>query len=271
MLIDRWNWFVVSLVALVAGSSLAADPPPPTKWTPVVWADSGLERGDHIYRKLNDPLDSVGIEVADAPLRDVAEFIRDQYDIQIHLDLTALDDLGLSPDDPITANIRNVSLGAALNLMLKPHDLAYVVADEVLLITSEDEALTRMVVAVYPVGDILAAKSDEDRNDESRHQSENMDTLIDTIVCCVAPDTWIENGGLEVDIRSIQPGLLVVSQTHDVHRQVADLLKAIRVAKEHACAVPHCEGSERPFAGGLGGEESSHNSQHEVDQGGGIF
>lgn len=108
-----------------------------------------------INRALSDPLNSLGLEFQGAPLSEVVSFLREEYNIEVQLDLQALDDLGLSPDDPIDVNLRNISLRSALRIMLRQLDLTYVISDEVLLITSEEEALTRLQVKVYPVADLV--------------------------------------------------------------------------------------------------------------------
>ncbi len=108
-----------------------------------------------ISKALSDPLSPLGLEFQAAPLSEVVDFLRTEYDIEVQLDLQALDDLGLSPDDPIDVNLRNISLRSALRIMLRQLDLTYVISDEVLLITSEEEALTRLQVKVYPVADLV--------------------------------------------------------------------------------------------------------------------
>jgi hypothetical protein len=54
------------------------------------------------------------------------------------------------------------------------------------------------------------------------------DSLIDTIVSCIASATWAENGGGESEIRPLQPGFLVVSQTAPVHEEIESFLDTIR-------------------------------------------
>lgn len=108
-----------------------------------------------INRALSDPLNSLGLDFQGAPLSEVVNFLRDEYNIEVQLDLQALDDLGLAPDDPIDVSLRNISLRSALRIMLRQLDLTYVISDEVLLITSEEEALTRLQVKVYPVADLV--------------------------------------------------------------------------------------------------------------------
>lgn len=112
-----------------------------------------------ISSALQSPLTGAGLDFTDTPLEEVVVFLRDEYGIEIQLDVPALDDLGLSPDEPITVNLRNISLRSALRLMLKQLELTYMIADEVLLITTEEEAETRLTVKVYPVGDLVIDKT----------------------------------------------------------------------------------------------------------------
>ena len=71
-------------------------------------------------------------------------------------DTAALEAVAASPDVEVTINISNVTLRSALELMLKEvEDLTYIVDNEVLLITTEEEADTRLQVKVYPVADLV--------------------------------------------------------------------------------------------------------------------
>ncbi|MCO6043153.1 STN domain-containing protein [Aeoliella sp. ICT_H6.2] len=215
--------------------------------TPVFWAVNHLEQGDRIQQALREPLTGVGLQFDGAPLSEVVNFLRDEYHIEIQIDAAALDDFGISPDESIHVNLRNISLGAALRIMLKQLELTYVISDEILLITSEEEALTRLQVAVYPVGDLLAVKQGYERDStakEGRRRPEDIETLVGLIHSTIASDTWVQNGGPEGDIATMQPGLLVVSQTQDVHEQIVQLLAALRRAKQSEFAVPYAQRPE---------------------------
>jgi hypothetical protein len=220
--------------------------------TPAFLTQKLTQYSERIMAALEGPLTEGGLNFTDTPLSEVVSFLRDEYKIEVQLDTQALDDLGLSPDDTVTANIRHVSLASGLKLLLRQHDLTYIIADEVLLITSEDEALSRLSVRVYPVGDLLQPKEGH-----AQTSAASADDLIDTIISLVASDTWAENGGGEADIRALQPGLLVVSQTQAVHEEIANLLMALRRARQHELALPYTPASKRPsektLTGGIGG------------------
>lgn len=252
-----------------AAASEAA-PPSTEPTTPVFYATNSPEQNERIQRVLREPLNSLGLEFSGAPLNEVVNFVRDEYNIEVQLDLPALDDLGISSEEHIDVNLRNISLGAALRILLRQLDLTYVIDNEVLLITSEEEALTRLQVAVYPVGDILAAKEADIGGEAANHQPERMELLIDVIISTVAADTWVDNGGPDAEICPLQPGLLVVSQTQDVHRQIAYLLNALRVAKQHDLAVPH----RLPESGKRFSDqeiEEAYRNGEQLQQGGGVF
>ncbi len=220
--------------------------------TPVFIADSWSRQNEAIARKLSEPLSQVGFNFSENSLSEVVAFLREEYQIEVQLDIQALEDLGLSPDDTVTVNIRNVSLRSALELMLKQHDLAFLIVDDYLLITNEDECLSRLSVRVYPVGDLL-------QPEEGRPQSSaaSVDDLIEVLITTVASDTWAENGGGAAEIRPLQPGLLIISQTQAVHEEIAHLLSALRRAREHELAIPYApvekKAKKNPSGGGFGG------------------
>lgn len=231
--------------------------------TPVFLTDQLRQQSERIAAALQTPITPAGFNFQETSLADMAQFLRDEYEVEVQLDVQALDDLGLSPDDTVTANIRHVSLASALKLTLKQHDLTYIIADEVLMITSEDEALTRLSVRVYPVGDLLQPKGGRAASAAS------VDDLIDVLIATVASDTWAVNGGGEAEICSLQPGMLIVSQTQAVHEELADLILALRRARQHELAIPHAPKAKKakpnPWGSGRDGgrDEGSPEAKQE--------
>src|SRR5690606_2849097 len=91
-----------------------------------------------------------GLMFNETPMSEVIGVLRDDYEIEIQLDAQALDDRGLTEEDTVTVNLRNIRLDSALDLMLKQHDLTYIIRNEVLLITSQDEAAATLETRAYP-------------------------------------------------------------------------------------------------------------------------
>ncbi|NQT12542.1 MAG: VWA domain-containing protein, partial [Planctomycetes bacterium] len=95
------------------------------------------------------------LQFIETPLQDVMETLKDYHEIEIQIDQRALDDVGVPADTPITKDLKGISLRSALRLMLRELDLTYVIEDEVLLITTPEEAEMRLSTKVYPVADLV--------------------------------------------------------------------------------------------------------------------
>jgi tetratricopeptide (TPR) repeat protein len=142
------------------------DEPPVMYPEPQVWADLTLRRKKYasidlarqggaeqkIFAALED---DTRLEFIETPLNSVIDFLKDQHDINIEIDTRRLEEVGVGSDTPITRNLRGISLRSALRLILGELDLTYVVRDEVLLITTQEEAEAKLVTKVYPVGDLV--------------------------------------------------------------------------------------------------------------------
>ncbi len=168
---------------------------------------------------LREPLDFI-----EQPLRDVVDILEETYDIPIQFDTAALDAVAASPDVEVSVQINNVTLRSALDLMLNnagAEELTYIIDNEVLLITTQEEAETRLEVIVYRVDDLVSL-------DASRTE---LDRLIDIVVASVGQESWKNSGTGEGEINSFAPAMLVVSQTHHVHEQLERLLDSVRRTK----------------------------------------
>jgi len=158
--------FARSLLEVEKSAVPFPDDPPVMYPEAQVWADLTLRRKKYasidlarqgsaeqkIFAALDD---DTRIEFIETPLNQVIDFLKDQHDINIEIDTKALDDIGVGSDSPITRNLKGISLRSAFRLMLKDLGLTYVVKDEVLLITTPEEAESKLVTKVYPVGDLV--------------------------------------------------------------------------------------------------------------------
>lgn len=237
------------------------------------------------------------------PLAAVIDDLSKATGVNMVLDLRGLGQEGISSDTRVSLNVNSeISLKSALNLILEPLHLSYVVKDEVLKVTSEQLKDGEILTEVYDVADLVipipnfvpdnniglqglinSAHSAMGYgagafgqgpmsfvNSQPEQQMEgqvpptalaqpgvpgsgagiggpttlpigggpgglggaanaDFDSLIDLIISTVASDTWVENGGPEAEIRPFPTNLsLVISQTQDVHEQIADLLEQLR-------------------------------------------
>ncbi len=167
---DRWRYWNESLYQVELSSIPFPDEPPILYPPAEVWRALTIRRKDRygsmdlrakgdaeerIERALRDPLHDRGLDFNGTSLEDVINEISTEYGIPIQLDNQALDAAGLGPNDPVTINIRGISLRSALNNMLRQLKLTYIIQDEIMLITTPEEAEQHLVVKVYPVADLV--------------------------------------------------------------------------------------------------------------------
>lgn len=95
------------------------------------------------------------LEALDQPLKEVIDNIAFFHDIPIVINSKALEDAGVAIDTPVTKNLKGVTLRSALRLLLRDLELTYIIKDEVLQITTPDEAESQLLTKVYPVGDLV--------------------------------------------------------------------------------------------------------------------
>jgi hypothetical protein len=167
-----------------------------------------------IEAALDSRLGAHGIDFADTPITEVVDMLQQEYQVPIHIDAKALDEIGVGPDEPVTVNLQGISLRSALRLMLKQHQLTYIIDDEVLLITTPEESDSRVKVCVYDVRDLVGS-----------NPASTLKQLSEVVTSCVSPDSWNGGGG---SIRSFPPNLLVISQPQAVHVEINSLLKRMR-------------------------------------------
>jgi hypothetical protein len=123
-----------------------------------------------------------------------------------------------------------VSLQSGLNLLLRPLDLTWTIQDEVLLITTPEEAELALIVKVYDVHDLVRCR------DKSGEEWADYDTLIEVIKTTVKPETWDDVGGAgsvaPAPFRGVE--MLVISQIYEVHQKIERLLEQFRAIAEES-------------------------------------
>ena len=209
--------------------------------------------------------DATDIQFPANPLRDVVDYISQSNNIPILLDENNLQEAGIGPDQEVSLVISGITLRNALEIML--NDVAgvpldYVVENQVLKITTREQADSLMETRVYSLKHLPADYAPED--------------LARVIIRTVAPETWRnsvvgsdDGGGYESmgmggaamgaygggegmmyagggsmsegiepgggpgkgSIETL-PGVLVVTQSQRVHRQIVDLLSQLKLQYE---------------------------------------
>ncbi|HIQ22870.1 MAG TPA: general secretion pathway protein GspD, partial [Planctomycetes bacterium] len=128
-----------------------------------------------IQEKLRTP---VMLQFENAPLSRVLEHLATVAAVNLFLDPRGLGEEGVTTDTPVTINLnQEISLKSALNLILEPLHLSYVIKDEVLKITSEQMREGQLYRRVYNVADLVVPIPNFQPDPESGLKGEYHDAL----------------------------------------------------------------------------------------------
>jgi general secretion pathway protein D len=104
-------------------------------------------------RKLKTP---VSCKFRNRPLSEVLDHLAKLSAVNLYLDPKGLGEEGVTSDSPITIDLtQDISLKSALNLILEPLHLSYVIQNEVLKITSEQLRDGVLMTRTYNVADLV--------------------------------------------------------------------------------------------------------------------
>lgn len=208
---------VVSLAGNSAEKSAEKNKPAATKAAPPVFR-TGVEA---IEAALAKPIDC---EFVETPLRDVIDYFQDLLHVEIFLDASALKEAGIAPDTAVNCHLRGLRFEKVLNLVLNEIQLKWTIHDDVLYIASPDRIGSFIETRAYDVADLIVYQ------DEKGQKVDEYQPLTDVITTNISPCNWEHNGG-KGSISGASLGtakVLVVAQTREVHREIADLLSEIR-------------------------------------------
>jgi hypothetical protein len=185
---------------------------------------AGMEMSatQRIESTLQQPL-KTPLEYQEQPLNEILDVLQEEYNLPILIDQRAFESVAISPDVPVTVNLRNMSLRSALNLILRQpvlEGVVHTIDNEVLMITTEEYANDRLVVAIYRVDHLVEGESQWAQGQHTPYTP-----LVQVITSCVKQNSWAINGqGGLGQVHLMQPGILVVSQTKQVQAEVENLL-----------------------------------------------
>ncbi len=182
----------------------------------------GTQQEISISRTMQQPV--VGLQFDGVGLKNAAAYLSRKYRIPIIVDARALDLVGVAADLRIDLSADGVSLGQALHIALAPHELAWTILDNSVVITSLEETALRQRFRVHLIRDLLADKQKEPKDTYFDYHS----SLVESIVETVSPEDWDVNGGAG-SIQILENiDAIVISQTEGLHQQVNRHLTKLR-------------------------------------------
>jgi hypothetical protein len=167
----------------------------------------------------------ISVAFSDTPLRDVRQAFQSQLGVNVLADAKALSDAGVTEDTTIQFSAQSLSARAVLQQVLSQKELNWLIQGGAIVITTNEVAKTRTETRVYPVADLTLAI------DQNGGYTNDFDSLIELGTSTVSPASWSDNGGNGSVAPHAASGTLVISQTREVHEQVAMLLDALRTVR----------------------------------------
>jgi len=141
------KFFVAACAAAVMAAALGLAPP----------KASAANRGVSTATLMDTVLPNTVMHAV--PMRDAVQYLRNMTGANIFVNWNALQGAGISNITPITLHLRDVSMRKILSVMLQQASpnaaLVDYVSQNVLTITTRQEANTHLVTKVYPVGDLV--------------------------------------------------------------------------------------------------------------------
>lgn len=158
------------------------------------------------------------LRLSDTPLEDVVKMLREQTEVDVFIDHAAFDESKIS--ETIALNLLDGQYPAhkAMQLALEPHQLAAVLDDGAIRITTAAQATRFQQAVVYDVADLLRSEDD-----------------ISTLISTLQENTsgpWRDIAGEGGTLTQFPVGLFVIRQSDSVHSQIALLLHELRQAKK---------------------------------------
>ncbi len=169
-----------------------------------------------LERALKQPVDFNFHEV---PLEDILDHIAENHKVEIITDRKGLTDAGIDQNTPSTYTVKGISLRSAMKHLLDQLQLKAIARNGTLTVTSREVGDNRLETRVYDVAELQAAVS---------QPTEDLDDIIDLLTSALSPSTWNEAGG-PASISAFR-GRLVVTNTTEVHDQIAALLNGLAAA-----------------------------------------
>ncbi|MEZ6121392.1 MAG: hypothetical protein R3C28_33220 [Pirellulaceae bacterium] len=171
------------------------------------------------------------VDLQNVPLADLAEYFKTRYGLQVSFDRDALSVLGFSAETRVTMSGQG-TIAQLLDRMVSSLNCTWCVVGNRIEITTFEEAQELAILKVHDVTDLI--------HNEAGPYEVDFDTLIEVITSTVDPDSWDEFGG-EGSIQEFprgQRGLIVISNTFRIQKQIDALLDALRRTSGLAPAPP---------------------------------
>ncbi|NQU20366.1 MAG: hypothetical protein HQ567_03720 [Candidatus Nealsonbacteria bacterium] len=183
------------------------DNPPPVERPELVQVDVQARLADTVAE----------VELTQVPLADAVEFLSQLSTVPITLDVDAMQQLGVTPRDPVSVGLTETTVGRILGKMISDRGLAAEIDDGQVLVTSPAERRQTLRQRRYTLHLLVGDKASTTAE------------LAAMVRKLVAPASWDTAGGRG----TVAPdgNALAVVQTAEVHHHILFFCEKLRVAR----------------------------------------
>jgi hypothetical protein len=208
-------------------------------------------------------------EFVEMPLNQVLNYLSDVVQVQFYIDKKSLAESSAAADSPTTLNLKEVPAEMVLDLVLRQHGLGYRLRNGVIMVASQADIQSQVEVRVYPVPEQDAQElaalipATIDTNNWREHTVTTGGGSQMRLPPGVGygasrsgygrsspePASTETIGGGGAGTIRVYRGVLVVSQTPEVHQKIEQLLSSLEsvLADRPRSAMPQPVG---PHSGG---------------------
>jgi len=189
-----------------------------------------LNADDSVSKRTADQISNkrVSFIYSEVSLADAMVSLSKQTGVRIEFDQYGLDIAKATKDAMVSGEANRDTLGKALDELLAPLNLTYLVRSGAILITDREETGAKRVTKLYPVADLLAPSKDQtnaipsDRPKTTSVDPSALDAFADIIRANVSAN-------FQIRVRtSPSNGALVIAGDHASHDIVEKLLDTLR-------------------------------------------
>jgi hypothetical protein len=173
------------------------------------------------------------VRYRDAPLSQVIDDLRQRTGIEFFFDTTVLVDSGKDPaTTTVTIDLQDVSVKAALQWVCRQIGLVVYFIDDVVKITTQEDAEGGCLVRIYPVADLAGPNSRTEAEKKLGFRAMEPDALANAISGNINTAKWSDRGGPgAIEAFDDDYPVLVVLQTAEVHESIAEFLASLRTGR----------------------------------------
>jgi hypothetical protein len=181
----------------------------------------------------------VSFDFAEEPLKEAIETIKAKTGLPIIIATKKLEEAAINLETPVTVTLRNLTLESFLRNFLRELGLTIIIKDEVIQITTPEDAGSQLITRLYPVLDLVSRRTPvyetnavvTSRTAGGKMGVADYESLMDCITTTIDPDSWDDVGGPGSIAEFDNAGVLIISQTWDVHKKIGPLLNSLRRVK----------------------------------------